>query len=235
MTDAELRMTLQTRLQAVEARIVAACQRVSRRRSEVTLVAVTKTVSTRVAAMLPSLGCLDLGENRPQELWRKAAALADWPVRWHMIGHLQRNKIERTLPVVTLVHGVDSVRLLAALAAEGTAQGRRPQALLQINISNEEQKHGFAEPELATLGPIITPLAVDLVGLMGMAAYADDPEHARPAFRHLRTLQTQLQVAWNITLPVLSMGMSGDFEVAIEEGATHIRVGTTLFAGLETE
>jgi pyridoxal phosphate enzyme (YggS family) len=235
MTDAELRTTLQSRLQAVETRIAAACQRVGRARTEVTLVAVTKTVSPRVAGFLPELGCLDLGENRPQELWRKAAALAGLPVRWHMIGHLQRNKIDRTLPLTTLFHSVDRVSLLEALATEGAKQGRRPQVLLQVNISHEEQKQGFDVAELAGVRTSIAALPIDIVGLMGMAAYADDPEQARPAFRELRTAQATLGAMWPASWTILSMGMSGDFEVAIEEGATHVRVGTTLFAGLENE
>src|SRR5271163_4665194 len=117
MPDSRWRELLQSRLQQVESRIQAACQRAGRKRNEVTLVAVTKSVSAEIAALLPELGILDLGENRPQELWHKAAALPT-AVRWHQIGHLQRNKIERTLPRAALVHSVDSARLLTALEEE---------------------------------------------------------------------------------------------------------------------
>lgn len=231
MTDDDLRTVLARRVAAVRARIAAACARVGREPGEVTLVAVTKTVSPRVAALMPELGVPDLGENRPQELWRKAEALKGRDIRWHMIGHLQRNKVERTLPLVHLFHGIDSQRLLEAVAAEGAKRGLAPRVLLQVNISHEEQKHGFEAEELTTLK--LDP-PVEVAGLMGMAAYADDPELARPAFAGLRRLRDRLHDRGE-RLPHLSMGMSGDFEVAIEEGATLVRVGTTLFEGLERE
>lgn len=223
----ERRTLLADRLAVVETRIRQACVRANRERDEVTLIAVTKTVSPEVAQWAYELGQHDLGENRPQELWRKGAVLP--AARWHFIGHMQRNKIDRTFPLVHLWHSVDSLRLLQALAKEGEAHGRPPNVLLQVNISSEGQKQGFAPEELPMLWPEVACLPVNLLGLMGMAAYADDPEEARPAFRLLRTLREQ--APW--PLPYLSMGMSGDYEVAIEEGATHIRLGTTLFNGLE--
>lgn len=237
LTDAEIRTRLSERLVAIESRINAACARAGRDRAAVTLIAVTKTVSPRVAGLLPELGLLDLGESRPQELWRKADALKNWPIRWHFIGHLQRNKVERMLPLVHLIHTVDSERLLEAIAAEGVKAGIRPKVLLQINASREEQKHGFTFDEFAYLKDTIARLPVDVSGVMGMAAYADDPELARPAFAELRLRCRWWWAEWkgcaqNIEL---SMGMSGDFEVAIEEGATFVRIGSTLFAGLENE
>jgi pyridoxal phosphate enzyme (YggS family) len=238
MTDADLRALLADRVAAVRARIAAACGRAGRDPGDVALVAVTKTVSPRVAAVLPELGVPDLGENRPQELWRKAEALQDRPVRWHLVGHLQRNKVERTLPLVHLIHSIDSLRLADAVAAEGTRRGRHPPTLLQVNVSREEQKNGFDQDDLRTLGPDLARLPLNLVGLMGMAAYADDPVQARPAFAELRRFRDRLRADWPEAGPQLahlSMGMSGDFEVAIEEGATLVRVGTTLFQGLEGE
>src|SRR5688572_23054606 len=139
MTDAELRTVLADRLAAVRGRIAAACARVNRDPSEVSLVAVTKTVSPRVAGTVAELGVLDLGENRPQELWRKAEALRHLPIRWHLVGHLQRNKVERTLPLVHLIHSVDSVRLLEAIAATARKRGACPPVLLEVNASREEQ------------------------------------------------------------------------------------------------
>jgi pyridoxal phosphate enzyme (YggS family) len=227
MNDTELRQTLQTRLATVEQRIQAACDRAERPRSAITLIAVTKTVTPR--------GIVDLGESRPQELRHKAEALSDLPIVWHMIGHLQRNKVDRTLPLAALIHSGDSLRLLETIAAEGAKQKITPRVLLQINISDEEQKHGFDEAELLELKPTIERLPLKIEGLMGMAALNDDPEQARPAFKKLRELRDRLRNEWTIPAESLSMGMSGDFEVAIEEGATHVRIGTTLFEGLEGE
>src|SRR5947209_3092699 len=134
---------LKKRLAIVEERIAAACRRAGRPRSEVTLVAVTKTVPLDFAECLVELGVFDLGENRPQELWRKAAELPQ-TIRWHMIGHLQRNKIERTLPLAHLIHSVDSLRLLEAL----DAQGREVPVLLEVNTGGEANKHGFGAFEI---------------------------------------------------------------------------------------
>jgi pyridoxal phosphate enzyme (YggS family) len=225
---------LRQRLQAVEERLQAACRRAGRARREVTLVAVTKTVSADIAALLPELGVLDLGESRPQELWRKAAALPS-PVRWHLVGHLQRNKIERTLPLVELIHSVDSLRLLAALEEAAARHGRPATVLLEVNVSREANKQGFAPEQVPTLAEAINRLGqVQVRGLMTMAALEDDPERCRPTFALLRQLRDQLRGALRPphTLEHLSMGMSNDFEIAVEEGATLIRLGTILLGGL---
>jgi pyridoxal phosphate enzyme (YggS family) len=212
---------LAANLARVEERIAAACARVGRPRSSVTLVAVTKTVPVEVAAGLVALGVRDLGENRPQELWRKAEALKD--VRWHLIGHLQRNKIERTLPLAHRIHSVDSLRLLEAIDAAGPAD-----VLLEFNCSGEASKGGFAPPEAPALRAALGKLTrARVVGLMTMAALEDEPEKCRPTFQTLRGLRDEIG-----PLPELSMGMSNDFEVAIEEGATAVRIGTALFEGL---
>src|SRR3954468_6236423 len=133
-TPPDPRSVLAARLAAAEERIAAACRRAGRDRSEVTLVAVTKTVGPEIAALLPGLGVLDLGESRPQELWRKAAFLPD-TVRWHLVGHLQRNKVEQTLPLVQMIHSVDSARLLEALEKAATAQVRSVPVLIEVNMS----------------------------------------------------------------------------------------------------
>jgi pyridoxal phosphate enzyme (YggS family) len=227
------RTRLADNLRAVEERLSAACRRAGRSRSDVTLVAVTKTVPIEVAALLPGLGVLDLGESRPQELWRKAPALPR-TVRWHLIGHLQRNKIERTLPLVGHIHSVDSLRLLTAL----DEAARAPELLLEVNASREASKHGFAPEEVLGLASAIKSLRqARVVGLMTMAAYEEDPERCRPTFTALRMVRDQLQAALGPTrpLPHLSMGMSNDFEVAIEEGATLVRLGTVLFEGVAEE
>lgn len=222
---------LRARLEEVEGRLEQACRRAGRLRSEITLVAVTKSVAADVAALLPALGLLDLGESRPQELWKKAAALPGH-IRWHLVGHLQRNKIDKTLPVTRLIHSVDSIRLLEALEAEAARQGRQLSVLLEINASREPQKHGLELDSLPALLPVMDKLThVRIQGLMTMAALEAEPEESRPTFAALRDLRDR----WQPQLPPphalkdLSMGMSNDFEVAVEEGATLVRLGTVLF------
>jgi pyridoxal phosphate enzyme (YggS family) len=227
--------TLAGRLQAVEERLRAACRRAGRDRAEVTLVAVTKTVPPEVAAELVRLGVTDLGESRPQELWRKAAALPQ-TIRWHLIGHLQRNKIDRTLPLVTLIHSVDSLRLLAALEEEAARLGRTVPVLLEVNASGEASKHGFAPADVPGLAAPLAGLRhLQVRGLMTMAAPLDDPQQCRPTFAALRGLRDRLrgELGPPHSLEHLSMGMSNDFEVAVEEGATLVRIGSVLFEGLE--
>jgi uncharacterized pyridoxal phosphate-containing UPF0001 family protein len=242
---------LRANLAAVEDRIANACARAGRTRSEVTLVAVTKTISVELAALLPELGILDLGENRPQELWRKSELLANpspqprspsggegpgvsGAIRWHLVGHLQRNKIDKTLPLVEMIHAVDSVRLVQALEQEAGRQGRRIAVLLEVNASGEASKQGFDQTEIRGLAPTLNDLKqVQVRGLMTMAAL-QEPQACRPTFAALRQLRDQLgaQLAEAHSLAHLSMGMSNDFEIAIEEGATFIRLGTVLFEGL---
>jgi pyridoxal phosphate enzyme (YggS family) len=229
-----LRGCLEDRLHAVEERIQAACRRAGRPRDAVTLVAVTKTVPAEVAALLPELGLFNLGENRPQELWRKAAALPA-TVHWHLIGHLQRNKVERTLPLVELIHAVDSERLLLTLEVEAARRGRSVDVLLEVNASRESAKHGFAPEAVPALLPRLRELGhVRVLGLMTMAAYEKEPEQCRLTFAEVRRLRDQLRehLPAPHRLELLSMGMTNDFEVAIEEGATLIRLGTALWEGV---
>lgn len=223
--------TITERLRIVDERLAFACRRAGRDRADVTLVGVTKTVSVETAGLLPDVGLVHLGENRPQELWRKAAALPA-SVHWHLIGHLQRNKIEKTFSLVAMIHSVDSVRLLRALDAEAERQKRGIDLLLEINASSEAAKHGFAPNEVLSLVPTVRQLKQARVrGLMTMAAL-QAPEACRPTFRLLRALRDQLAAALGTELPHLSMGMSNDFEIAVEEGATLVRLGSVLFEGL---
>jgi len=236
-TQSRLKEVLTDRLKAVEERIHAACRRAGRSRAEVTLVAVTKTISAEIAALLPSLGVLDLGESRPQELWRKAAHLSKVAprVRWHQVGHLQRNKIEATLPLVHLIHSVDSIRLLNALDQEAGRQQRTAVVLLEVNVSREANKHGFSPAEIPGLvKPIAGLKHVQVAGLMTMAALESDTQQSRRTFAELRQLRDWCRTDFppRHDLCQLSMGMTNDFEVAIEEGATLIRLGTVLLEGL---
>jgi pyridoxal phosphate enzyme (YggS family) len=237
ISQSQTKAILAKRLQTVEKRIEAACRRAGRSRSEVTLIAITKTVDAEIAALLPSLGVFDLGESRPQELWRKAAQLAKVApsVRWHQVGHLQRNKIETTLPLVHLIHSVDSVRLLNALDQEAAKQNRTAVVLLEVNVSQEASKHGFSPAEIPDLVKAIANLKyVQVTGLMTMAALESESERSRRTFAELRQLLDNCRAYFPPPhdLTQLSMGMTNDFEVAIEEGATLIRLGTVLFEGL---
>jgi pyridoxal phosphate enzyme (YggS family) len=227
----QTRKLLAERLDSVRERIASACRRAQRDPNDVRLVAVTKTVSERLAGLLPGLGVVDLGESRPQELWRKAAMLTP-DIRWHMIGHLQRNKVERTLPLVQLIHAVDSLRLLDAVEAEAARQGRTVDILIEVNASREKSKHGFVPEEVSTLtGPLLALRHVRVCGLMTMAAFEENPERTRPVFAQVRQLRDALResVGVRYALDHLSMGMSNDFEIAVEEGATLVRLGSILF------
>ncbi len=234
MAESALQTRLRERLARINERIHRACARAGRSPANVTLVAVTKTVPADVAALLPDLGVTDLGESRPQELWHKAASVPA-AVHWHLIGHLQRNKVERTLPLVRLIHSVDSWRLLEALDAAAANRTGPVDVLLEVNASGEAAKHGFAPGELDRTAQRLKGLdRVRVRGLMTMAAYEAKPERCRTTFVTLRELRDRLKA----TLPPphdlahLSMGMSNDFEVAVEEEATFVRIGTALFDGL---
>lgn len=223
---------LRRNLAEVERRIGDACRRAGRARSAVTLVAVTKYVAADVARRLVGLGVTHLGESRPQELWKKAAAIPE--ATWHLVGHLQRNKVNETLPVARLIHSVDSVRLLEAIDAAAGDQRRAP-VLLEFNLSGEAAKHGFAAGDVDAIAAAAMALRqVEIHGLMTMAAVDAEGEKARPAFAALRALRDQLRprLAGHAAFHHLSMGMTGDFEVAIEEGATLVRIGSALFTGI---
>ena len=227
----DARTILAERFASIRDRIAAACHKGGRTPDHVTLVAVTKSVPPAIAALAVELGMLDLGENRPQELWKKAEAVP--AARWHLIGHFQRNKIDRTVPLVASIHSVDSERLLDALDAFGRKQGKPVPVFLEVNCSREETKGGFAPEAIPALSDKLMSLhGVSIRGLMTMAAYFDDPQSARPTFAELRQIRDALAARTGLALPDLSMGMSGDFEVAIEEGATFVRIGTLLFEGL---
>jgi pyridoxal phosphate enzyme (YggS family) len=233
-----VRAVLARNLQSIRKRIDDACNRAGRDPREVTLVAVTKYVDVPVIRELIALGQNDLGESRPQSLSEKAAAVSD-PVRWHFIGSLQTNKVRRTLEHASLIHSVDRMALAEAIQTECEKSDRRVSVSLEVNISGESNKHGFSPHELMKEYEALRRFpALEIVGLMGMAAENEDPELARPAFRSLRRTRDELRELWPAgpTLPMLSMGMSGDFEIAVEEGATHVRVGSALYVGIpETE
>jgi pyridoxal phosphate enzyme (YggS family) len=219
----------------VRHRIAEAAARSGRNAEDVSLVAVTKYVGEAEVRALVEAGCGLLGESRPQQLWEKAEALGELPVRWHMVGHLQRNKVRRTLPLVEMIESADSPRLIAAIDRIAGELSRRVPLLLEVNVSGESAKHGF---EPAALEACLDELAgygnVEIRGLMCMARLEGGPEAARGDFAQLRGLRDRLKECCpeGIALDELSMGMSGDYEVAIEEGATIVRIGSALFRGV---
>lgn len=222
-------------LAQIRGQIATAAQRSGRQASDVTLLAVTKYVSVDLTAQLVAAGCYDLGESRPQDLWSKAATLDDASIRWQLIGHLQRNKLRRTLPLVALLHSVDSARLLEAIASEAALASRAADVLLEVNISQDSTKTGLPANELPALLERSGQLTnVRVRGLMGMASLEGGLDAARRDFVRLRELRDHLapRCPPQVSLAELSMGMSGDFEVAIEEGATIVRIGSALFEGL---
>lgn len=235
--QASLRARCLENLAAVRGRIAAACLRAGRPEGEVRLIAVTKYVDAAVTRLAAECGCVDLGESRPQQLWDKAAALADVtpPIRWHLVGHLQRNKVRRTLPVVSLLHTLDSDRLLAALEAEAAAAGLTCDVLVEVNLSADAQRSGAAAADVPRLvAAVAGSTHLRLRGLMGMASHPDAPSaDARRDFARLRELRDRLVADVPPgSLRELSMGMSGDLEAAILEGSTMVRVGSALFEGI---
>ena len=225
---------LAANLASVRSRVAGSAARSGRSASDVTLVAVTKRNPADWARALVGLGQTDLGENYPQELWSKAEALAGLPARWHLIGHLQGNKAKKTLPMVRVVHAVDSLKLLYALADLAADADDPPSVCLQVNTSGEEAKHGWSPAGIARDAESIAACrGLPVVGLMTIAGYGTDDETARPSFVRLREVRDDLRRRTGLPLPHLSMGMSGDFTSAVEEGATLVRVGSALFEGLE--
>lgn len=222
---------LQATLEAVRRRVGAACQRSNRSVDSVRIVAVTKYAPIDAVRELVDLGHHLLGESRPQQLVERAGHIS--PVaRWHLIGHLQRNKVRSVLPIVELIHSVDSLRLLERISQVAGELGLTPKLLLQVNVSGEESKQGFAPEELRNdWSRIISTPHVTLCGLMTMAPLTGTTDAIRQTFRELRTLRDELQsAAPMLDLNELSMGMSHDFEIAVEEGATLVRVGSALFS-----
>jgi hypothetical protein len=222
----------------VRRRMAAAAVRTGRQANDVRLVAVSKYVGLDEIRALITSGCTDLGESRPQQLWDRASVLGELPIQWHMIGHMQRNKVERTVPLVALIHSLDSLRLAEAIEAAANKLDRVVPVLLEVNISRESAKQGFMPEEIEPILPKLNELAhLEIRGLMCMAGLEGGADEARRDFAGLRNLRDRLRVNCPATLRLdeLSMGMSGDYEIAIEEGATIVRVGSALFERPTTE
>jgi hypothetical protein len=211
------------RIDAVRARIAAACQRSGRDPSEVALIGITKTHPPELIAAAHAAGLRDFGENRVQEAAAKIEALraSDITPRWHLVGHLQRNKVTAALMLFDILHSVDSLRLAEAI----DARAERPvPAFIEVNVAGEASKFGVAPGDVKEMAAALGRMRnIDLRGLMTVAPQVDDPELVRPVFRQLREMRDGLG------LSALSMGMTDDFEVAVEEGSTHVRVGRAIF------
>ena len=221
-------MTVAERWCEVTARVAAACERAGRPAGEVTVVAVSKTHPAAAVREALAAGAADFGENYAQELDGKAAELAGAPLRWHFIGRLQRNKARLVAGRVALIHAVDSAELAGEIARR--AGGAVQPILLAVNLGGEASKGGVTAEAAPAVAAALAGLAgVSLDGLMTMPPPADDPEASRPHFVGLRALRDRLADQLGRPLPVLSMGMSHDFEVAIACGATHLRIGTAIF------
>lgn len=219
----------------IQERVARAAGRAGRRVDDVTIVAVSKTFPFEAIRAAYDAGLRHFGENRVQEWESKRVRVADLEATWHLIGHLQSNKARRAAGLFDRVDSVDSLALAqkldAAVAAEsGAANGERLRVLIEVSLGGEVTKSGVAEADLAMLAEGVAGLAnLELLGLMTIPPFLDDPESVRPYFRKLRELRDGLVRRVGRPLPVLSMGMSHDFEIAVEEGATEIRVGTGIF------
>ncbi len=217
-------------LDFVEAQIAAACERSGRRREDVKIVAVTKTHGPEVVEEAFDAGLRIVGENKVQEaMWKKPQC--DSRISWHLIGHLQSNKVRHALATFDYIHSVDSVKLLGKIQQIAEETGARPSVLLEVNVSGEKSKSGMKiedVPHALEFAMMECP-RISVEGFMTMAPFSENPEDARPYFRRLKDLQIQMRKVSGLYLNELSMGMSGDFLPAIEEGATFIRLGTVLF------
>ena len=217
-------------LAEIRERIARSAARTGRTAEGITLVAVSKTFPHEAIRSAYELGLRHFGENRVQEWESKQAAVADLDAAWHLIGHLQSNKARRAANLFNRVDSVDSVALAQKLDAAAAAEAKRLKVLIEVHLGGEETKSGVAETDLPVLAQSIAQLQnLELLGLMTIPPYFDEPERVRPYFRRLRDLRDQIRAQLQSPLTVLSMGMSHDFEIAIEEGATEIRVGTALF------
>ncbi len=225
-------VNIQENVARVQERIAAACRRNGRRVEEVRLIAISKTMPPEAIRAAYDAGLREFGENRVQEAKAKRSALADLTATWHLVGHLQTNKAKPARDLFHWIHSVDSLRLAEKLAQAAACTSDRLPILLEVNLGEETAKSGVRAEEVASLAQQISQLeTLELRGLMVIPPFFEDPERVRPYFRRLRELAREIDApkSPNVSMQDLSMGMSHDFEVAIEEGATMVRVGTAIF------
>lgn len=223
---------LKARLESIHERIAAACRRAGRDPAEVTLIAVSKTVAPNLIREAIECGVRVLGENRVQEAAAKIAELSEQNVQWHLIGHLQSNKARRAVELFDAIHSIDSLKLAERINQTAGEFGKRIPVFLEVNLAEEESKSGISPKDLFPLIERTGKLShLELRGLMAVPPFLDDPDEVRPFFKQLRELRDEARrsgIAGD-EFTELSMGMSNDFEVAIEEGATFVRIGTAIF------
>lgn len=218
-------------LEIVEKRISEACERAKRDRSEVTLIAVSKTKPISMIEEVMDTGIIEFGENKVQELSDKYEQLPK-NLHWHLIGHLQRNKVKYIIDKACLIHSVDSLRLAETISQEAVKKDVRASILIEVNVAQEESKFGVSVEDTLSLIEEISKLPnISIKGLMTIAPFVEDAEENREVFKKLKQLAVDIKTKNidNVNMNVLSMGMTGDYEVAIEEGATLVRVGTGIF------
>lgn len=218
-------------LNNIEAKICAACERSGRARAEVTLIAVSKTKPVQMLQAVYDAGIRDFGENKVQEINEKLPVLPS-EIRWHMIGHLQRNKVKQVINKACLIHSVDSLRLAEQIEEEAAKLNIIVPILIEVNVAGEESKFGIAPCEVLNVVGLISQFRhIAIKGLMTIAPNVENPEENRLIFRNLKQLSVDIinKNIDNISMDILSMGMTNDYEVAIEEGATMVRVGTGIF------
>lgn len=222
---------IQTNLNHVEQNILAACEKCGRSREEITLIAVSKTKPVALLEDAYQAGVRDFGENKVQEMCDKYDCMHK-DIRWHMIGHLQTNKVKYLIGKTALIHSVDSYKLACEIEKQAAKHDCIMDILIEVNIAEEETKFGLSEEEVFQLVKQVAELPhVRIKGLMTVAPYVVDPEENRPFFRKIKQLSVDInnQNIHNVSMNILSMGMTGDYMVAIEEGATMVRVGTGIF------
>lgn len=225
-------MTIADRLAGVRGRVAAAARSAGRDPSSIRLVAVSKTFPIDAIREAYAAGQREFGENRVQEALEKIAACRDLEIRWHLLGHLQTNKAKKAAPAFSTIHSVDSVELLQKIDAAAADTGRAPELLIQVDLAGEATKFGVPPSDVPRLfDAAVRCDAARVAGLMTLPPIPESPEDARPWFRRLRELRDEWRAAGvpRSMLAELSMGMSGDFEVAIEEGSTMVRIGTAIF------
>ena len=222
---------LRDNLKKVEENIQAACERSGRNRDEVTLIAVSKTKPVEMLQEIYDENIRDFGENKVQELCDKIEKMPS-DIKWHMIGHLQRNKVKYIVGKVALIHSVDSYRLAEEISIQAKKHNTTVPILVEVNIAHEESKFGISEEDAILLVKEISELEnIRIMGLMTIAPYVENPEDNRMYFRKIKELSVDInnKNIDNVSMEIISMGMTGDYEVAIEEGATMVRVGTGIF------
>ncbi len=225
------KIMIRENLESVRKRIETACEKAGRSRNEVTLIAVSKTKPLDMLKEAYQGGARDFGENKVQELIDKIPEMPS-DVRWHMIGHLQRNKVKYIVDKVYMIHSVDSLRLAEEISREAVKKQVMVRILIEVNVAGEESKFGVSASEAVSLAEEIAKLpGIRIEGLMTIAPYVENAEENRLYFRKLKQLSVDIEGKNidNVNMNVLSMGMTGDYSVAVEEGATCVRVGTGIF------